>query len=147
MPLCHTILVLYRYLHIFEGDYNWWDKKLGYDPTAKDITGILSRYGLAFDSYSDAKTKLPCVIAANLVSPRIDYHGHDKSRIDTQPFSSVIIDAARAMADGIQTFRAAGYTFEKARSMIDYNRPENKKYKTEDVLMEFLTERKEAMGI
>jgi len=129
----------------FEGDYSWYDKKRSYDLRADSIVGILEKYGFAFYPYSDAKTKLPCIIAANLVSPRIDYHGHDKSHIDTQPFKSVIIEAARKIAEDIQTFRTAGYYFVSERHLSEFYRPE-KKIRAEDALRELLEKRKEEMG-
>lgn len=131
----------------FEGDYRWYDKKAMYEKNGNDIEDILRTFGFSFYNYSDAKTRLPCIIAANLVSHRIDYHGHDKSRIDTQPFSSAIIEAATKIAQEIQTFRAAGYEFYTEREMREFNRPEKKQYKTEDVLMEFFEKRREAMGV
>jgi hypothetical protein len=48
-----------------------------------------------------------------LVSPRVDYHGHDKSKIDTKPFAEKIIAAVKKTAEQVQTFRAAGFRFEK----------------------------------
>lgn len=134
--------------NIFEGDYTQEEEKQNLGPLrATDITGILSHYGFRFSNYADSKIKLPCVIVANLISPRVDYHGHDKSRIDTHPFPEVIIEAAKAISEGVQTYRAAGYTFSKPRRMISYFKPQKKKYKAEDVLMEYLTKRKEAMGL
>jgi hypothetical protein len=86
-----------------EGEYSWYDKKHACNYYASNITDILQKYGFVFYAHSGRssvgpKVKLPCIIAANLVSPRIDYHGHDKSRIDTRPFSSFIIDAAKKIS-------------------------------------------------
>jgi hypothetical protein len=105
--------------NIFEGNYQWDDDKSNeyYGPSADDIKGILSVYNFKFYVYSDSKVKLPSVIFANLVSQRIDYHGHEKSRIDTEPFKSTIIAAVRRLADDAKTFRAGGWTFEKPRSI------------------------------
>jgi hypothetical protein len=124
----------------FEGDYSWYDKKRGYTLNANSVVDILERYGFAFYDYFDAKTKLPCIIAANLVSPRIDYHGHDKSHIDTQPFKSVIIEAVRKIAEDIQTFRAAGYYFVSERRLSEFYRP-TKKMRAEDALIELFEKR------
>ena len=73
---------------------------------ANNITAIFNRYNFEFWRTAESKTKLPCIIVANLISPRIDYHGHDKSRIDTQPFAKGIIVAARKIAEEVQTFKA-----------------------------------------
>ena len=39
---------------------------------------ILEQYGFAFYEYSDSKVKIPSIILVNIVSPRVDYHGHDQ---------------------------------------------------------------------
>jgi hypothetical protein len=96
----------------FDGDYNWDDKNF-FGKKAGSMVEILERYNFEFWGYAEPKTKLPCIIAANLISPRIDYHGHDKSRIDTKPFAKAIIEAARRIADEIPSFRADGYIFSK----------------------------------
>jgi hypothetical protein len=103
--------------NMFEGNYKWDDKKSDefYAPSARDIKGILEVYEFHFYVRANSKVKLPCVIFANLVSQRIDYHGHDKARIDTEPFKSAIITAARKLVDDIPTYRAAGWKFEKEK--------------------------------
>jgi hypothetical protein len=96
---------------VFDGNYSWWDKRLKYDAEASSMKGILQVCGFRFDDYCDSKVKIPSIIVVNLVSPRVDYHGHDKSRIDTQTFNQTIIDAAKKIADYTRTFRAAGFRF------------------------------------
>ncbi len=91
--------------------------------------------------YSDSKIKIPSVIIVNIVSPRVDYHGHDKSRIDTHAFSETIIEASKKIAESVQTFRAAGSTFHKERQHDTI--PENKKpkKKPEDIVKAFIESR------
>lgn len=98
----------------FDGDYQWYDKH-GYSMISTSMKCILEQYGFAFYEYSDSKVKIPSIIIVNIVSPRVDYHGHDKSRIDTHAFSEMIIDAAKKISDSIQTFHAAGFIFTKER--------------------------------
>jgi hypothetical protein len=129
----------------FEGDYNWVDKK-GYPVSAKNITDILYTYGFRFYPYSDNKIKRPCIIAANLVSYRFEYQGHSKSRIDTHPFTSAIIEGCRKIAEEIQTFSAAGYHFVTERELKE-RRPPNKQYSGPDIMMEVLRRRKQEMGL
>ena len=73
---------------------------MGYDRIArkrgKQYRGGFSHYG--FHRYYASKSKISCIIIANLVTPRRDPHGYDKSRIDMQPFSQ-------------SNSRAAGYRF------------------------------------
>jgi hypothetical protein len=134
---------------IYEGDYQWTDRKTGYLQTADTIKGILERCGFKFYPYSDpkAKVKLPCIIAANLVSQRIDYHGQSKTRIDTRPFSSAIIKGVLKVAQEIQTFRAAGYPFYTEREIGESSRPKSEKTRVQDVIEEVLQERKRAAGL
>jgi hypothetical protein len=103
--------------NIFEGDYRWTDKKTGFSQAAENIKGILERCGFAFYPYSGSKVKLPCIIAANLISQRVDYHGQAKADIDTSPFSSAIIAGVLKISEEIQTFRAAGYKFYSEREL------------------------------
>ena len=126
--------------NIFEGDYEWDDPKKTTEfnsLVANDIKGILGVYNFYFYKYSDARAKLPCVIYANLVTLRVDYHGADKSRIDTQPFAKTIVKACRKISDGIQTFKAAGWDFETQKSR-SFTPVREKKMKIEDIMTELL---------
>ena len=108
----------------FEGNFQWYDKD-GHPMTSTSMTDILKALGFRFYDYSDSKIKIPSVIIVNIISPRVDYHGHDKSRIDTHAFSETIIEASKKTADSVQTFRAAGFKFHKERHHDTI--PENKK--------------------
>jgi hypothetical protein len=95
----------------FEGDYFWYGKN-GFRNRAKNIRELLEKHG--FHTYSAPTSKLPSIIVANLITPRRDPQGFDKSSIDTQPFTQTITTAVNKMASGVQTYRAAGYRFQKA---------------------------------
>ena len=74
--------------NVFEGQYKWDDPKKTTEfsnPSAYTPQDILEVYSFKFYKYANAKTKLPCILFANLITPRVDYHGADKSRIDTTP--------------------------------------------------------------
>ena len=125
--------------NIFESNYQWKDPKKTTEFSslrANTVLDILGIYNFYFYKHSDARTKLPCVIFANLVTPRVDYHGADKSRIDTTPFTEAIIKACRRVADNIQTFKAAGYKFETKHSRSFT--PVGEKTKTVDAVIEEL---------
>ena len=124
----------------FEGDYQWCDKH-DYPMTSTSMTDILKALGFRFYDYSDSKIKIPSVIIVNIISPRVDYHGHDKSRIDTHAFSETIIEASKKIDDSVQTFRAAGFKFHKERYHDTI--PENKKLKKkpEDIVRAFIESR------
>lgn len=83
--------------------------------------GVLEHYDFAFGKYAEPKTKLTSIIAVNLISPKIDYHGHDKSRIDTQPYTNAIIRAIKKIAGDVKTFKAAGFKFTSKNQERIYN--------------------------
>lgn len=125
--------------NLFEGEYLWRDERFGYH-VAKDIVGILEEHKFYL---LHNQGKLPCLVIANLVTPRRDPHGQDKSRIDTKPFAATIIDAVHKMASGIQTYYAAGWKFRDAfdRSTVKKHHVSwGKKTKIEDLLKNFLIE-------
>jgi hypothetical protein len=124
----------------FEGDYRWYDKD-GYPITSTSMTDILSALSFRFCDYSDSKIKIPSVIIINIVSPRVDYHGHDKSRIDTHAFSETIIEAAKKIADSVQTFRGAGFKFIKERCHNTIPKNKKPKRKPEDIVRTFIENR------
>ena len=122
-----------------KAQYRWDDPKKTTEfsnPSAYTPQDILEVYGFKFYKDSDARTKLPCVIFANLITPRVDYHGADKSRIDTTPFTETIIVACKRIADNIKTFRAAGYIFETKHHRT-FN-PVKERKKTADTVIEEL---------
>jgi hypothetical protein len=95
--------------NIFEGDYSLCVNKNGYYSQAKNIISVLEDWG--FHKYHGESVRLPCIIAVNLITPRRDPHGYDKSRIDTHPFVKTIYNAIGKVSSGIKTFRAAGWLF------------------------------------
>jgi hypothetical protein len=133
--------------NIFECDYQWTDKKTDYSQTAENIEDILERCGFEFYPNSGPKVKLPCIIAANLISQRIDYQGQSKTRIDTSPFSSAIIAGVLKISQEIQTFRAAGYQFYTQREIHQFSGPKREKMRVQEVIEEVLQERKRAAGL
>ena len=78
----------------FEGDYEWKDKK-DYRVSADSMKDILKTYNFNFYEFAGPKEKIPSIILVNLISQRVDYHGHDKSRIDTHAFTETIIQASK----------------------------------------------------
>jgi hypothetical protein len=94
--------------NVFEGEYSWYDERGGYHE-AEDILDVLREHKFYL---MHEQGKLPCNIIVNLVTPRRDPHGQDKSRIDTRPFTTAIIEAVRRLAPKIQTYHAAGWRFQ-----------------------------------
>jgi hypothetical protein len=128
------------------GDYQWFDEEEEYSRKTEDLQGILDRCGFAFEESAGAKVRLPSVIVANLISPRVDYKGKSKSDIDTKPFFRTIIYAAIKLAQQIPTFQGAGYHLVKRR-LIRYDKPTKQRLTVEDVLEEVLRKRKQQAGI
>ena len=120
--------------NLFEGDYG---VVKGYNANASDIKEVLRICGFA--EYGASYNRLPCVIVANLITPRRDPQGYDKSSIDTKPFVNVIKEAIEKISKEIQTFRAAGWTFSgrdnKDVSKHDINRKANAKNLLEQFLI------------
>jgi hypothetical protein len=120
--------------NIFEGEY--WGKDYYYN--AKDIVDLLSHYG--FQDYGAERNRLPCIIVGNLITPRRDPQGYDKSSIDTKPFTELIRSAVERMTPEIQTYRAAGWTFtgfdREDASRHDINRNINAKNLLRDFLID-----------
>ncbi|MGH9925695.1 MAG: hypothetical protein ACRD5B_09990, partial [Nitrososphaeraceae archaeon] len=78
--------------NLFEGEYS---PHLPTDEYSKprNILGVLEIFG--FHDYANDTAKIPCLIVANLVTPRRDPYGQDKSRIDITPFAGTIVDAVK----------------------------------------------------
>ena len=92
----------------FDGNYNISDSD-SFDEV-KDIPTILSRLG--FHHYN-LKSRLACIVVANLITPKRDPQGYDKSHLDIQPFVNTIMNALIKMVPGIQTYHGAGYVRKK----------------------------------
>jgi hypothetical protein len=82
-------------------------------------------------------------VVANLVTPRRDPHGQDKSRIDTSPFANTISQAVRWLSEDIKTYRSAGYIYDKPseRRSAEYHSSGKKSLK--DILTKYLREEHE----
>lgn len=94
---------------IFDGNYVV-QYSSGYDEEFKDIPAILSRLG--FHQYN-LKSRLACIVVGNLITPKRDPQGYDKSRLNIQPFVDTTLDALVKMLPGIQTYHGAGYVRQK----------------------------------
>jgi hypothetical protein len=96
--------------NLFEGDYNQYVPIDVYSKP-RNILGVLETFG--FHNYANDSAKIPCLIVANLVTPRRDPHGQDKSRIDITPFAGTIVEAVKKLASDIKSYRAVGIRFQK----------------------------------
>jgi hypothetical protein len=94
----------------FAGDYEWFDSKTDNWMTAYNMQDIFEKYNFNFfrDKSDEQKTKIPCVIAANLISPVLSWEEEGKSSVNIKPFQETMAEAAMRVANRIKTFRAAG---------------------------------------
>jgi hypothetical protein len=121
--------------NLFEGDYN---KYLPIDlySAPKNILGVLQTYG--FHDYANESAKIPCLIVANLVTPRRDPYGQDKSRIDITPFAGTIVEAVSKLAKDIKTYRAVGIRFWKPTERRTATQVNSGRGLLEGVLIDYL---------
>jgi hypothetical protein len=121
--------------NLFEGDYNKYLSANLYS-VPKNILGVLQKYG--FHDYANESAKIPCLIVANLVTPRRDPYGQDKSRIDITPFAGTIVEAVSKLAKDIKTYRAVGIRFRKPTERRTATQVESGRGLLEGVLTDYL---------
>ena len=83
---------------------------------------------------------MPCVIIANLVTPRRDPHGQDKSRIDTTPFLETIIRAVSGLSTGIKSYRGEGIYFTRRSERSTAVQRDTGRGQLEGLITEYLIE-------
>jgi hypothetical protein len=109
---------------------------------AKDANEVLRSFG--FHKHSAKNSRLPCIVIGNLITPRRDSHGYDKSRIDTKPFAQTIVTAVKKMASDIPTLRAAGFIM--CAKDDDYrsarHKKINRKISAKELLRQFLVKQR-----
>lgn len=121
----------------FEGEYH------SDGHVDKNADELLRTFG--FHKYSAKRSKLPCLVIGNLITPRRDPHGYDKSRIDTRPFEQTIVTTIKKMAADIPTLRAAGYIMRSKDDDYSSARQKkiNRKVSAKDLLRQFLVKERE----
>lgn len=122
--------------NLFEGDYSKYIYDSDSYSTTKDIVGALEAYG--FSSYAHETAKIPCIIIANLVTPKRKPHGQDKSSIDITPFEETFIQAIKRLAADIKTYRALGIHFSTPSERGDAEYIESGRGKLEGLLTNYL---------
>lgn len=78
------------------------------------------------------------------MSPRVDYHGHDKSKIDVKPFEHKIVEIAKKIANAIPSFRQIGIGFKGSEHnhRLEYNSNDrDEDQDAREYLWNFLTHR------
>ena len=120
----------------FEGDYHVQFPDAFIPPAnIKQLLGVYK-----FNDDAEDSSKVPCVIIANLVTPRRDPHGQEKSRIDTTPFVDTIIKAVSRLSTEIKSYRGEGYYFTKRSERRYAERHDTGRGQLERLLTNYLTE-------
>ena len=132
--------------NIFEGHYAWYNKNFESE-RASSAPSVLEELDFEFSPVANADIKLPSIIVTNLISPRIDYHGNDKSRIDTAPFQKAIIEGSISIARKIQSHRATGFRFVAKRKFVEAVKNPKGKFVTKDAIEKLIEARKKARGL
>lgn len=119
---------------VFEGDYYKHFPDAFIAP--KHILGVLRLY--KFNDDAEDSSKVPCIVIANLVTPRRDPHGQDKARIDTTPFTDTIIKAVSRISTEIKSYRAEGYYFTRRSERHTTTQQDTGRGQIEKLLTEYL---------
>ena len=98
---------------------------------ADDAEDVLAAAGFPFPGFEvKPRTKIPCIIAINLISPKLDYIGTSKTDIDVGPFIEAIKQAVEAVVREkgvIRTYKGVGIQISNKGKVTDVNeRPEGK---------------------
>jgi hypothetical protein len=101
---------------------------------ADDVEDVLAAAGFPFPSFEvKPKTKIPCIVAGNLTSPKLEYIGTSKTDIDVGPYIETIKKVVESVAKEkgvIRTYKGVGIQISNKGKVTDVNkRPEGKQEK------------------
>ena len=100
----NSVSIINRGKSLYDGAYNFREK--GRELTAWNMDGILDRwYGY---SVRDSSKSWPCVIACNLLTPKVQWKEQGKSTLVIDPFAGTIIDTITKVMKRIPTFHGMG---------------------------------------
>jgi hypothetical protein len=100
----NSVSIINRGKSLYDGIYKFSDK--GRELTAWNMDGILDRwYGYRV---RDSSKSWPCVIACNLMTPKVQWKEQGKSTLVIEPFAGTIIDTITKVMKKIPTFRGMG---------------------------------------
>lgn len=100
----NSVSIINRGKSLYEGTYRFNDK--GRVLTAWDMDGILDRwYGF---NVRESSKSWPCVIAFNLLTPKVQWKEQGKSTLVIEPFADTIINTITQVMKKIPTFHGMG---------------------------------------
>jgi hypothetical protein len=132
----NSISIINKGKSLYDGLYRFKDK--GNDRTAWNMDGILDRwYGY---SVRVSSKSWPCVIACNLLTPKVQWKEQGKSTLVIQPFADTIIDTITKVMNKIPTFHGMGLG-QSAKSKKGDEPDKPKKHDKVGCLRKFLRDR------
>lgn len=129
----NSVSIVNRGKSLYDGSYTF--KKKGKQCHAWNLTGILDYwYGYYV---RDSSKSHPCVIAANLLTPKVQWRDQGKSTLVIEPFANTIAETISKVMGKIPTFH--GYGIGKSSKC----EPEVERKIAIDYLRDFLRDRRE----
>ena len=100
----NSVSIINRGKSLYDGAYDFSDK--GKEFTVWNMDGILDRwYGYRV---RDSSKSWPCIIACNLLTPKVQWKEQGKSTLVIESFADTIIDAITKVMKKIPTFHGMG---------------------------------------
>jgi hypothetical protein len=132
----NSISIINRGKSLYDGIYKFHDK--GRESTVWNMDGVLDRwYGYGV---RDSSKSWPCVIACNLLTPKVQWKEQGKSTLVIEPFAGTIIDTITKVMKRIPTFHGMGLS-QSSRSKKEDELDKPKKLDKIGCLRKFLEDR------
>lgn len=132
----NSVSIINKGMSLYDGMYTFKDKDK--ERTVWNIEGILSRwYGWQL---RESKKSWPCVIAANLLTPKVHWKEQGKSTLVIEPFADTIVETITKVMKKIPTFHGMGVGQQVSESK---KKPKEEKKTAIDYLRDFLRDRRE----
>ncbi len=133
----NSVSIINRGKSLYDGVYRFNDK--GKVLTAWNMDGILDRwYGYRV---RDSSKSWPCVIACNLLTPKVQWKEQGKSTLVIEPFADTIINTVSKVMKKIPTFHGMGPCKSTTKSKKEDDSGKPKKLDKIGCLRKFLEDR------
>ena len=133
----NSVSIINRGKSLYDGIYKFNDK--GREFTVWNMDGILDRwYGYGV---RDSSKSWPCVIACNLLTPKVQWKEQGKSTLVTEPFAGTIIDTITKVMKRIPTFHGMGISQSRSKGKKEDEPDKRKKLDKIGCLRKFLRDR------
>jgi hypothetical protein len=133
----NSVSIINRGKSLYDGIFKFSDK--GREFTVWNMDGILDRwYGYGV---RDSSKSWPCVIACNLLTPKVQWKEQGKSTLVTEPFAGTIIDTITKVMKRIPTFHGMGISQSRSKGKKEDEPDKPKKLDKIGCLRKFLRDR------